>query len=271
MKYHTELAAALDAAHAAAEYLRREYDAFVPIPDAPVSISTHADRGAQDLIIAALTAAFPADAVCAEESTAGLANAIRTGRRVWVVDPIDGSRGFATKNGEFSVMIGLTMDGLPVVGVVSEPVPRRVTFAVAGEGCYGQDGERNAEPRKLRVSSTATLAESVLVKSHGRPGKESDDVRLLGPKRVRETYSAGVKLAIVARGEAEIYPNAYPKLKDWDLCAGHILVTEAGGMATGVGGEPLTYGHDAFIQKSGILATNGLIHEAAVAKLKNLS
>jgi 3'(2'), 5'-bisphosphate nucleotidase len=270
MNYHTELAAALDAAHVAAEYLRREYDAFVPIPDAPVSISTHADRGAQDLIIAALTAAFPADAVCAEESTAGLANAIHDARRVWVIDPIDGTRGFATKNGEFSVMIGLTVDRVPVLGVVSEPVPRRVTFAVAGEGCFAQDGERHAEPRRLRVSGAASLADAVLVRSHGKPGRVGEDVRVIGPKRVVETYSAGVKLAIVARGEADLYPNTYSQFADWDICAGHVLVTEAGGTVTQLKGDPLTYGNAAFRQHGGILATNGLIHDEAVRRLKVL-
>ena len=107
MDYAKELNVALEAAAKASDYLRGAYAAFTPIPDAPASISTEADRTSQDLILAHLLAAFPDDALCAEEGTAALREAKRQGPRLWVVDPIDGTRGFAMKNGEFSVMIGL--------------------------------------------------------------------------------------------------------------------------------------------------------------------
>src|SRR5262245_8908574 len=127
MKWSVELDAALSAAANAAEYVLKEYAAFTPIPDAPAAISTHADKAAQDLIVRELLGRFPADAVCAEESTATLAGIPRSGPRCWVIDPIDGTRGFATKNDEFAVMIGFTVDGSPVVGVVIEPVAARTT------------------------------------------------------------------------------------------------------------------------------------------------
>ena len=116
MTLERELATALAAARSAGELIRKEYESFVAIPDAPVTISTHADRASQDLIIAALVAAFPNDAICAEEATQSLRDSKQSAKRVWVIDPIDGTRGFAMKNGEFSVMIGLTVDRVPVVG-----------------------------------------------------------------------------------------------------------------------------------------------------------
>ena len=102
MHYEKELAVALEAAGKAAAYLRKAYDEFVPIPNAPASISTEADRMSQELILGHLIAAFPDDAFCGEEGTAALANVPRHGPRLWVVDPIDGTRGFVTKNGEFA-------------------------------------------------------------------------------------------------------------------------------------------------------------------------
>jgi 3'(2'), 5'-bisphosphate nucleotidase len=96
-------------------------------------------------------------------------------------------------------------------------------------------------------------------------------VAALKPARVIETYSAGIKLALVARGEADVYVNTYEAFHDWDVCAGDILVAEAGGKVTGLKGEELRYGLPGAWQRSGLLATNGALHEAAVAGLKQLT
>ncbi|MFO0936651.1 MAG: 3'(2'),5'-bisphosphate nucleotidase CysQ [Gemmataceae bacterium] len=268
MNYSHELTTALNAARAAGELIRNEYESFVPIPDAPVSISTHADKAAQDLIISLVAAAFPNDAICAEESTESLQEAKHTAPRVWVIDPIDGTRGFAMKNGQFSVMIGLTVDREPVVGVVYEPIPDRMTYASKGGGCFAQLA--SAAPVSCRVSTQTKLNEATLVKSHGKPGKTAPEITATSPAKVIETYSAGVKLAMIARGEADFYPNTYSKFADWDICAGHILVSEAGGNATKLNGEALSYGAEGFAQTGGILATNGKLHAAVVERMKGV-
>jgi 3'-phosphoadenosine 5'-phosphosulfate (PAPS) 3'-phosphatase len=85
---------------------------------------------------------------------------------------------------------------------------------------------------------------------------------------VIETYSAGIKMAQVARGEADLYLNTYQAFSDWDICAGHILITEAGGRATGLRGEELRYGQPKGSQIYGLLASNGVIHDTAVAAMK---
>src|SRR6516164_829377 len=136
-----DLSAALEAASLAGELIRREYESFVAIPDAPASISTHVDRASQELILNFLHERFPADALCAEEKTPALEAVPHAGPRAWVVDPIDGTRGFARKTGQFSVMIGLLIDGRPAVGVVMEPALDRYTFATLGGGCWTQVGE----------------------------------------------------------------------------------------------------------------------------------
>jgi 3'(2'), 5'-bisphosphate nucleotidase len=267
MTTDTDLSAALQAAALAGDLIRREYESFAAIPDAPVDISTHVDKASQELILGYLRDRFPGDGLCAEEATATLAAARRTGPRVWVVDPIDGTRGFARKTGQFSVMIGLLIDARPALGVVLEPVQRRVTFAARGGGCWCRVGGR--EPVRCRVSGRGSLAEAVLVQSWSKPGEESRPVAVLRPARVVETYSGGVKMAMVARGEADVYPNTYETFYDWDVCAGHLLVTEAGGRVTDLGGGAIAYQAADFSQRKGLLATNGLLHDAVLMGLSS--
>lgn len=265
MPYEAELRAALEAAGRAGAFLARAYADFVAVPDAPASISTEADRQSQDLIIGMLRERFPGDAVCAEEDTPLLAQARREGERLWVIDPIDGTRGFARKNGEFSVMVGFAERGRPVVGVVLEPAKHRLTYAADGGGCWRQDGGAG-EPVRCQVTATDTLAGSVLTQSRSRSAEgPTRAVATLKPARVVETYSAGIKLALVARGEADVYVNTYDAFHDWDICAGHVLVTEAGGRVSGLGGEELCYGLPGAWQRAGLLATNGILHQTTLA------
>src|SRR5262245_15368038 len=120
MQYQRELQAALDAAARAADVVLAAYKDFEAIPNAPASISTQADRDSQETILRLLQQSFPDDAYCAEENTPSLDRS-KTAPRTWVVDPIDGTRGFAQKNGEFSIMVGLIDRGQLAVGVVLEP------------------------------------------------------------------------------------------------------------------------------------------------------
>ena len=264
MTIDNDLPAALEAAARAGELIRREYESFAAIPDAPADISTHVDRASQELILTHLRGQFPDDALCAEESTAALAAATHTGRRVWVVDPIDGTRGFARKTGQFSVMIGLLVDGRPRVGVVLEPVPRRVTYAVEGCGCWCRVGD--GEAVACWVSARGP-SDCVLVQSWAKPGQASKPVAAVRPATVVETYSGGVKLAMVARGEADVYANTYEAFADWDICAGHVLVTEAGGVVTDLRGGPIAYQAADFKQRKGLLATNGVRHDEVLKRL----
>ncbi|MSR51940.1 MAG: 3'(2'),5'-bisphosphate nucleotidase CysQ [Gemmataceae bacterium] len=267
MNFARELEVALAAAARAGDYLQSAYSDFKAIPNAPASISTEADRNSQELILTAIASAFPDDALCGEEGTPTLQAAKHSGERIWVVDPIDGTRGFVMKNGEFSVMIGLVVAGKVVVGVVLEPAFSRTTFAKLGGGCWVQVG--NEERQRCQVTETTSLMESVLVQSHAKKGDTPWPVVAMKPKRIVETYSAGVKLAMVARGDVDAYVNTYANFSDWDICAGDILVTEAGGQATGISGNPLRYGTPGNSQRDGLLATNGRLHALAVEALNN--
>jgi len=266
MRYAAELQAAIDAAQQAGRKLNELYEHFKAIPNAPADISTEADRTSQEIILTVLRRQFPADALCAEEETPALVGTPRMGPRLWIVDPIDGTRGFARKNGEFSVMIGFVEKGEPMVGIVLEPAKDRLTYAVRGSGCWRRDGGEEAKP--CHVTATAELSNATLTQSHSSdPNKRSKEVTALNPTRVIETYSAGIKLAQVARGEADVYLNTYENFHDWDIAAGHILVEEAGGKVSGLKGQELRYGEEGAWQRHGLLGTNGRIYEAAVAAL----
>src|SRR5215469_7254347 len=269
MAHERELESALEAARQAGRVVQDAYTQFQAIPDAPIDISTEADRQAQETILSHLKKLFPGDALCAEEQTPALTGAASVGARQWVVDPIDGTRGFARKNGEFSVMIAFVENGRIAVGVVLEPAKGRCTYAARGQGCWRQDG--GGERIACRVSSATDLATAVMVQSHSRnrdvPSRMAQAVR---PGRVVETYSAGIKLAIVARGEVDLYVNDYTQFHDWDIAAGHLLVTEAGGTVTGLHGEELHYGLPEAWQRFGLLGSNGHVHAEALKRLEGV-
>jgi 3'(2'), 5'-bisphosphate nucleotidase len=265
--YEHELEAARVAAHAAATVIMEHYARFTAIADAPASISTEADRVAQETILDHITDRCPGDAVRAEEATPTLQRLTRSGSRLWVVDPIDGTRGFARKNGEFSVMIAFVHEGEVKVGIVTEPAHKRYMYAVRGGGCWRQDGS-DRKPTRVSVTDVAELAEATLTQSHTRPDKgPTKAVRKLSPGRIIETYSAGIKLGQVARGEADLYPCDYDALNDWDLAAGHILVEEAGGRVTDLYGQPIRYGAASSVHAGGVLASNGRLHDATIKAL----
>src|SRR5581483_6648298 len=108
---------------------------------------------------------FPGDAFCAEETTAAGTKVAGHGARLWVVDPIDGTRGFARKNDEFSVMIGFVDQGRVSVGVVQEPAKGRITYARRDGGCWRRDAAA-AEPVRCQVTNVHALAEAALVQTH---------------------------------------------------------------------------------------------------------
>jgi 3'(2'), 5'-bisphosphate nucleotidase len=267
MNYQDELAAARTAADKAAAVILDLYSRFEAIADAPASITTAADRESQEIILQSLRTAFPADAFRAEEATPTLAAASTEGPRLWIIDPIDGTRGFARKNGEFSVMIGLAAEGEPVVGVVLEPAAEICTYAIKGGGCWRTAGGKS--PVAVRVRPTADLAAATLIQSHTNLSRgQTLPVQRLRPKEVVETYSAGIKLARVAAGEADLYVSTYDAMNDWDLAAGHVLVTEAGGRVSTLDGRELIYGGPDPSHAGGLLASNGLLHDAAIAAMR---
>jgi 3'(2'), 5'-bisphosphate nucleotidase len=241
----------------------RLYDELPLVADAPADITTAADHAVQALLVAGLLDQRPGDGILAEEAS-GVALPSPLGRRHWQIDPIDGTRGFARKNGEYAIQLALVEDGEPVVGVVFEPTPQRLTYASRGAGCWLRDGGGAAV--RAAVSATRGRPEVVAISRSRKPDQVAALLAGFGAGRAIPTYSAGIKLAQVARGEADLYLGDYLGLHDWDVAPGHALVEEAGGRVTSVDGDPIRYvGTGRSLAGRGLLASNGHVHEAAVA------
>lgn len=190
---------------------------------------TEADRQSHTILTEVLEAASPEIPVCSEEG-ADIPYASRKDWRIfYLVDPLDGTKEFVKRNGEFTVNVGLIRDGIPVLGVIYAPVPDTLYFAAEGEGSWKQTGM--TPPEKISVS-TLPRAGGIIVaasRSHGSPEIEA----YLADLQIKERITAGssLKFCLVAEGKADLYPRFGPTW-EWDTAAGHAILREAGGRIT---------------------------------------
>ena len=230
--------------------------------DEPV---TAADRAADDLIAAGLRGAFSGDGLLTEESADDLSRLEK--ERVWIVDPLDGTTEFITETGDFAVQIALTRRGQPVLGVVYHPVESRFFYAVRGRGAYQVRDGRTA---RLQVSAKPDPAEMCLVASRSHYSAFVEAARqLLGIREVSRMGSVGLKVGLLAQGMCDLY-LATNVAKEWDLCAPHALILEAGGMLTNLCGESLTYNNAEVAECRGLIGSNGQAHTQIVEILAPL-
>jgi 3'(2'), 5'-bisphosphate nucleotidase len=236
-------------------------------PNDPVTI---ADREANDLICAALTAAFPGDAILAEESVPGSAEEVArraSSPRVWFVDPLDGTREFADKNGEFAVMIGLAERGRASLGVVLLPVSGEVIAGRIGAGAFLED-EAGAR-RALRVSAVSDPREATMMVSRShRPALIEPLVQRLGIPKSVPCGSVGVKVSRIVLGGGDLYVHAGLGVKRWDTCAPEAVLVAAGGRFSDLDGAPIDYASADLVLRNGLVTSNGALHDAVVAALR---
>lgn len=247
--YSQELAAAGVLARRAGDAAMRFYGAATAQAKAGGSPVTEADHAANRVICDGLRDRFPADGVLSEESRDSAERLHAP--RVWIVDPLDGTREFLSQNGEFAVMIGLAVDGRAVLGAVYLPAQDELFAAAEGAGAWLESG---GERRRLRCEACDTGALRLVgSRSHAEPLL----VRLqesLGITDVRPSGSVGVKCGLIARGERDVYVHPVPYLKEWDTCAPEVVLREAGGAVTDCRGEPLRYNKADPVQPHGIVA-----------------
>ncbi|HVE59308.1 MAG TPA: 3'(2'),5'-bisphosphate nucleotidase CysQ [Pyrinomonadaceae bacterium] len=231
----------------------------------PVTI---ADRTASRIIVEGLAEAFPEDAILSEEETDDAENRM-IGKRVWMIDPIDGTWGFIKKDGDFGVQIGLTKDNEPILGVVFLPFHNELFYAAKGEGAFLI--ERNAPAERLQVSAKTNFTAMNLAASRNhRSPKMHRIIEDFGFKQEIQRGSVGLKIGLIARQIADIYIHLSPRTKFWDSCAPQIILEEAGGRMTDLFGLPLRYDLHDVQNHNGILASNGAAHAAALNKLRSL-
>ena len=231
------------AARAAAQAILDVYHSpFNVRSKADASPVTEADERAEAIIVAALAKFAPEIPVVAEEMAARSEAA--AAERFWLVDPLDGTREFVAKNGEFTTNIGLIEGDRPILGVVHLPVTN-VTYAGAGLGTATRQ-EQDAAPVPIAVRRIpATGAVVTHSRSHGNNAKLAEYLAGLSAPQTRIAGSAA-KFCFVAEGSADLYPRFGPTM-EWDTAAGHAVLEAAGGSVTGFDGARFFYAKPGFL------------------------
>ena len=238
--------------------------------DEPV---TQADRAVNELIVSALREAFPEDGILAEESVDTSRRLARA--RVWMVDPLDGTKGFIAGTGDFAVQIGLAVAGQSALGVLYAPATDVLYWAARGHGAWvlrpTSEAGKTLRAERLRVTNEGELSRMRLAESRAHRGPRLDAVvRALGVRAEVKSHSVGIKVGLLVERQADLYIHLSPKTKQWDTCAPEAVLAEAGGRMTDLWGEPLVYNSPDVLNRNGLVASNGAAHDEVVARIRPL-
>jgi 3'(2'), 5'-bisphosphate nucleotidase len=210
------------------------HDVEYKADDSPI---TRADRAAHEILSDGLARLVPPVPVLSEESEASHAYGVRSRwRQLWLVDPLDGTREFISRNGEFTVNVALVSDHRPVLGVVAAPALGVTYYAAAGHGAFRR---REDEPPE-RIAVRPAGSPLIVVGSRSHRGDSLDAVlSRIGPHELRPMGSA-LKFCLVAEGSADFYPRLGPT-SEWDTAAAQAVLEVAGGAVIRLDGRPLEY------------------------------
>jgi 3'(2'), 5'-bisphosphate nucleotidase len=198
---------------------------------------TEADEISHRIIAARLHALDGSVPVLSEESAPPDAATRRAWRRFWLVDPLDGTKEFLKRNGEFTVNIALVDDRRAVLGVVSAPALSRLYYGAVGAGAWRRDGAGDAKAIRVRMPAAEPPR---VVGSRSHPsGELADYLAALGPHEITPMGSS-LKICLVAEGAADIYPRLGPT-SEWDTAAAQAILESAGGRMIDTSGQPLRY------------------------------
>ena len=229
------------------------------IDDSP---STEADQSSNDVLLKGLSVyGFP---ILSEESIP----AVGDGRGyMWIIDPLDGTKSFLEGTTDFSVMVGLIYNGRPVLGVVYEPCADQVYVAKKGGGAFVENA---GGMHKIVPSNVARIHDAMLAVS--TRARTIEDFKLtvarFRAKKTRYINSNGIKLCGIADGSYDVFFNPSGRLGQWDYCAPHIILEEAGGRISHLDGSEVMYGDK--WKLLGIVASNGMLHNEALDTLKSI-
>jgi 3'(2'), 5'-bisphosphate nucleotidase len=221
---------------------------------------TDADSAASAFLIREIRKAFPQDGILSEEEADDEERLYK--RRVWIIDPLDGTVEFANHVDEFAVMIGLAVNGKATLGVVYQPTTEKLYYAAVGSGAFLIENRTN---RLLQVSSESDTAAMTIVLSRSHHSSNIDTIqRKLGITKRLSCESLGLKVGLICEGRAHLYLHTSRNTSEWDACAPDAILHEAGGRMTDVLGAPLCYNRPEVRNLNGVTASNGAIHERIV-------
>jgi len=248
----------ISAAQAAGEmimtYYRSTYDSWDKSPDNPV---TTADLAANRLLRQRLLDAAPGAGWLSEETEDNPERLAE--RRIWVVDPLDGTREFIDGQDEFSVSVAYTEDGQPRLGVIHNPATGETIAGTVEQGVT-----YNSQPAKPLSGRTEVRGARVLV-SDTEVGRGMWDQHR-HELALHQIGSSAYKLGLVAAGRGDAYVSLKPK-REWDICAGVALILAAGGKATDLTGQPFRF-NQADLEVQGVLVANPILHAGLLEMLQ---
>ena len=231
-------AAAVQSARRAAAAIMAIYDSGFEVTEkADLTPLTAADMASHRILESELGALDQSALALTEESSPERFAQRRAARRLWLVDPLDGTREFVKRNGEFCINIALVEDGEVVLGILLHPPSGVLWRAVRGGGAWRVD---HREERRIEVASECAQPPRVAAsRSHNHPAVETY-IAALGASERRSQGSA-LKFTLIAQGDADVYPRLASRCSEWDVAAGQCIVEQAGGAVVDPAGETLRY------------------------------
>lgn len=216
---------------------------------------TAADVAAEAIIAPALIDLLPGVPVVAEEAVSDGHAPTVGDDPFWLVDPLDGTKEFLSRNGEFTVNIGLIVNRQPVLGAVYAPALDTLYLGATGSGATRTVGDAAAQAIAVRTPP----AEGLTIVASRRHGDTDTLDRFLAGRSLAATRNAGssLKFCLVAAGEADLYPR-FGRTMEWDTAAGHAVLRAAGGQVTTEDGDPLAYAKNAIFENPYFIAWGGL-------------
>jgi len=183
-------------------------------------------------------------------------------KKIWIIDPLDGTTDYIKKTGEFTIMISLVEGNRPILGVIYWPIKDTLYLAQKDQGAF-QSSSGNWS--KLSVSNVSELTKCRVVGSRYHISVQEQN--LLKHLNVSQFTSKGSSLKVVdvSSGNADLYFTMTNKIKQWDTCASYCLITEAGGKMTDMFGNDLEYNTEKLNHENGLLVSNGLIHNDVIS------
>ena len=220
---------------------------------------TEADIAVNDVLCEALEHQFPGIAIVTEERVKTHV-ALAPGKPFFLVDPIDGTKEFIARTGEFTINVALVENGLPVAGIVSAPAMGRLFVGAQGDGAF--EIAESGTVLRLGVRTCPDAMTAVASRSHGTPETEA----FLADLGVTDRVSAGssLKFCLLAAGEADVYPRFGPTM-EWDTAAGQAVLAAAGGLVYAASGEPLAYGKPSYRNPHFIACSPGAARRCGLA------
>ena len=227
---------------------------------------TEADLKSNQIILNSLSESN--HPILSEESQDDLEKRLDS-KKVWIVDPLDGTTDFVNKTGEFTIMIALVENQTPILGVISNPTQNTLYVAQKGQGAYSSSNDDKW--KKIEVSNTSDLSNCKAVGSRfHQSDKERNFLKKLNISKFTSRGSS-LKAIDLCLSKADLYFTFTSKMKQWDTCASNCIVIEAGGKFTDMNGNILKYNIEKLNHENGLLVTNGIIHNKIIETYKKFS